>query len=739
MSEIQEKISFADQKKSFGKRSFTEQLVGARSSFTEQLAKARSSFTEQLAQRSSFADQRAHRSSFTEQPAKVSPSFTQQRAQVSLKLEPSPNIKISNPVSESKGRKFIPQSVKIATQESETVFQRLISGFSSKQVITTRIVWRLSVGIAIMIGASLLTGGTWLAVVGAFSNASWMMVPSILIQALKTAGFRIAQGTSMSELMRMAERNAALKRFLSARLDTKFINRAASRLGFDTSKRDFSVKNVVKTSMVYATATLSGGAIGAGLEIVVSHTSEMTEVAKQVGLRVSNHIFQKTERPTPIYIEQKHASVFETIANNRQVVIAGTIAASVLGLAYGNTEASSAVAKAWIGKLVIDRGISQVIDSSIPIPSHVKTADKILGYLMGERVYTIDNLETMDRTALTEIANSMGIETSKRATLSSIRKAISSRQTQVAQKIRAMITQHVISAIGGAVVAGLSQEMDTPTKGLKAVEAKLTGKQSNDKFMQLGAHLDKRDADIAFADSIKARQSLRGDLRFAELGDAIASREAAMALDAARIAAFDAKMADRLHSPLKYTNDFEMALALKDAHMRQMSIDIPDKVLFNDQVREALKKIEFTPLLEKAAIATAKQTTAYIAGIGWVNSIPALFNAGMDIAETASDISQIVSLVTNPDSPSLSFIDKLDIRGVRLDSLTDVIDNFVKANKINAYTMVADVVKEAINNKWTSRDIAIELGKRIAGIDRAEKFSADTIGWIGDAARKMFS
>ena len=165
-----------------------------------------------------------------------------------------------------------------------------------------------------------------------------------------------------------------------------------------------------------------------------------------------------------------------------------------------------------------------------------------------------------------------------------------------------------------------------------------------------------------------------------------------------------------------------------------------DNLLLDPKLQEALKSIEFTPLMQYLSRQAAKSTLGWVPGIGWVASAINSVNWGLDVAEKIKDAYSVANVVlelrseTGESSIDIGSknIENLDVLlKKRIPTIADAVDNLLTLEKVNLKVTVLEVLRDKVLYGWTDRQVAVEIGKRVLAGKELSSLADATVEKVG--------
>ena len=165
-----------------------------------------------------------------------------------------------------------------------------------------------------------------------------------------------------------------------------------------------------------------------------------------------------------------------------------------------------------------------------------------------------------------------------------------------------------------------------------------------------------------------------------------------------------------------------------------------DNLLLDPKLQDALKEVEFTPLMEYLAKQAAKSSLGWIPGVGWVASAINSVNWGLDVAEKIKDAYKITNVVLELRSETgesgidvgTKNIETLDgLLKKRVPTLASAVDDLLTLEKVNLKVTVLEVLRDRYLFGWSDRQVAIEIGKRVLAGKELSALADATVEKVG--------
>ena len=165
-----------------------------------------------------------------------------------------------------------------------------------------------------------------------------------------------------------------------------------------------------------------------------------------------------------------------------------------------------------------------------------------------------------------------------------------------------------------------------------------------------------------------------------------------------------------------------------------------DNLLLDPKLQDALKEVEFTPLMEYLAKQAAKSSLGWIPGVGWVASAINSVNWGLDVAEKIKDAYKITNVVLELRSETgesgidvgTKNIENLDVLlKKRVPTLASAVDDLLTLEKVNLKVTVLEVLRDRYLFGWSDRQVAIEIGKRVLAGKELSALADATVEKVG--------
>ena len=423
---------------------------------------------------------------------------------------------------------------------------------------------------------------------------------------------------------------------------------------------------------------------------------------------------------------------------------------------------SEAARRALFGILINQVGIQKLVNAFVDkltpdsvskmkklIPTKkgqvpASTIDQLFFLLLGERIYTSKELQSLDIAYLRKIAKVKGIvvpsgTVNKKALEEAIQRDQTYRLNNLTQLVSSTLTNSVKVALPQLAMDFVYQNFPYALSPLEEINAQLLTESEVSEVQ--------REKQLAEAQEtlVKEKTALRS-IRKVEREGVVAQRKETLLREAdlrqkASHAKAEVKMAQRRLVDAAKLTDLAKKANIIIANEEGVAHPLPaDEVLLDPRLQKTLQDIEFTPLLQYLSLQAAKSTVSWVPGLGYVDSVLNTINWSLDVAEKVKDVYKIVNVavqLTDETAQSLDLnsaeMQTLDtLLKARLPTLSGAIADLVQLEKVNLKVLTLETLRDKILFGWDNSRVAYEIGKKVVVGKGVGDFSESTVKQIGE-------
>lgn len=473
--------------------------------------------------------------------------------------------------------------------------------------------------------------------------------------------------------------------------------------------------------------------------------------------------------------------VTKMTTENTSLVIAAAKSTALITLAFttgGDFLQENIIARQALFQVINKAGFQSLVDKFVDIltPSQLANIKKlhssanaikgdkkgqttfinqIFSELVGDRIYTEGMLKEMSIEQIKEIAKLQNIKLSgdKKSLIDTIvnnqNLRLNNFSSIVIKGLSATIKTVVATAVLGGTFsyahanlgkAALEKEIEKAPpiteeqlRAVKEFETKMEETQRSLAHAKIGIRKEAVEAreKVQFEEGMKLTQeklAAEKRARFEELVKArpvkpveISRAEHVKVAGAIKLAKRQLADSFRLEEITKNLN-----IIVTDAAGIAHPIPI-DTLLLDQRISKVLEDIEFTPLAQYLSQQAIKSSVSWLPGVGWVNEALMTTNWSLDLAEKIKDVYKVANVVLKVVKGESaidigeSSIKTLDgLLKLRLPTLGDTIDRYVRMDRVNLNQVVLAALRDKIVFGWDNQRVSYEIGKKIMGENVSE-------------------